>query len=724
MDLNSLNKEQREAVITTKGPLLILAGAGSGKTKTLTTRIAYLLEEEKVSPYEILAITFTNKAAGEMKERIIDLVGFVGEKIWAGTFHSMCLRILRMEIEEIGYKPNFVIYDETDQQSLLKQILKEQNLDEKSFPPRLIANTISNFKNELLEPKAAKKYINGDFIMEKNVELYEIYQEKLKQNNAVDFDDIIMLTVKLFKTNSEILSKYQNRFRYIFVDEYQDTNHAQYMFIKLLAAKHRNICVVGDDDQSIYRWRGADIQNILNFEKDYPDAKIVKLEQNYRSTQAILDAAYSVIKSNSERKDKRLWTDKKGGELIDYFTALDEEEEAFFVSREIKKRVVSGENTFADFAVLCRTTAQFRVLEENFIKNGIKYQIFGGMKFYSRKEIKDILAYLKAIANPDDRISLARAIGTPKRGIGEASWNKITQYADENNISITLALLDAAEASVSAKAAKAMVAFAEKMVEFQALAAELPLHLLVETVLEQSGYLQMLNEEKDVEAMSKKENLEEFFSIVTAFDREHEPSAENLSQFLAEVALYTDLDNLTDKENTVTIMTMHGAKGLEFPIVFIVGMEENIFPHARSIASMSESEMEEERRLCYVALTRAKEKVFLSRSLAHMLYGRTNRNLPSRFIGEIPANLLNDLSYRKKQNSFSTSNGLSHKPIQPQNMDKAEKFNIGDKVAHNKWGIGVVVGIKGSGDDLEYKVAFPSQGIKTLIAKYAPIKRA
>lgn len=723
MDLTNLNKEQREAVVTTQGPLLILAGAGSGKTKTLTTRIAYLLQEENVSSHEILAITFTNKAAGEMKERIIDLVGFLGERIWAGTFHSMCLRILRMEIEEVGYKPNFVIYDESDQQTLLKQILKEQNLDEKKFPPRLLANTISNFKNELLDPQSARKYINGDFIMEKNVEIYDIYQERLKQNNAVDFDDIIMLTVQLFERNAEILAKYQSRFRYIFVDEYQDTNHAQYRLIKLLAAKYRNICVVGDDDQSIYRWRGADIQNILNFEKDYPEAKVVKLEQNYRSTQVILDAAYSVIKSNSERKDKRLWTEKKGGAKIDYFTALDEEEEAFFVSREIKKRVVNGERTYADFAVLCRTTAQFRVLEENFIKNGIKYQIFGGMKFYSRKEIKDTLAYLKAIANPDDRISLARAVGAPKRGIGEASWQKISQYADENDISITLALLDALDAGITGKAGKAMVAFAEQMVEFQTLSEALPLRDLVETVLEQSGYLAMLADDKDVESVTKKENLEEFFSILESFDREHEPSAENLSQFLSEVALYTDLDNLAEKENTVTIMTMHGAKGLEFPIVFIVGMEENIFPHVRSISSMAESEMEEERRLCYVAITRAKEQVIMSRALAHMLYGRTSRNHQSRFIGEIPAELINDLSKRRSPQS-SSNYGRVQTPIKPKSGNEIEKFNIGDKVAHTKWGVGVVISVKGAGDDLEYNVAFPSIGIKTLIAKYAPIKRA
>lgn len=724
MDLTNLNKEQREAVTTTQGPLLILAGAGSGKTKTLTTRIAYLLREENVSPHEILAITFTNKAAGEMKERIIDLVGFMGERIWAGTFHSMCLRILRMEIDAIGYKPNFVIYDESDQQTLLKQILKEENLDEKSFPPKLIANTISNFKNELFDPLQAKKYINGDFIMEKNVEIYAIYQDKLKQNNAVDFDDIIMLTVRLLRDNEEILAKYQNRFRYIFVDEYQDTNHAQYTLIKLLAAKYRNICVVGDDDQSIYRWRGADIQNILNFEKDYPEAKVVKLEQNYRSTQVILDAAYSVIKSNSERKDKRLWTEKKGGAKIDYFTAIDEEEEAFFVSREIKKLVVNGERSYADFAVLCRTNAQFRVLEENFIKNGIKYRIFGGLKFYSRKEIKDTIAYLKAIANPDDRVSLGRAVGVPKRGIGDASWQKINQYADENDISITLALLDAPSAGINGKAGKAMVAFAEQMVEFQALSEVLPLRELVETVLEQSGYLQMLSAEKDVESVTRKENLEEFFSILEAFDREHEPNKENLSQFLSEVALYTDLDNLTDQENTVTIMTMHGAKGLEFPIVFIVGMEENIFPHARSIATMAESEMEEERRLCYVAITRAKEQVIMSRALAHMLYGRTNRNLPSRFIGEMPADLINDLSKRKSFGQSSQAVNRIQTPIKAKTVAEIEKFNVGDKVAHNKWGVGVVISVKGSGDDLEYNVAFPNMGIKTLIAKYAPIKRA
>lgn len=729
INLDLLNEHQREAVTYTEGPLLILAGAGSGKTKALTSRIAYLIYEKKIAPWHILAITFTNKAAQEMRERIVDLIGSEGQKVWASTFHSTCVRILRAEIEHLGYDRNFVIYDDGDQQTLLKMVLKELNVDDKKLHPRTVASQISKYKNELQSPKEAKACAKGDFVEEKTAEIYSLYQERLLKNNAVDFDDLIMLTVLLFKESPEILEKYQERFLYILVDEYQDTNTSQYELVRLLAEKYKNLCVVGDDDQSIYQWRGADIRNILNFEKDYPDAKVVKLEENYRSTQFILDAAHGVVKHNVGRRDKKLWTNKEGGEKIIYYTAMDESDEAFFVTRQIRQIKDKEERKSSDFAILCRATAQFRMLEESLIKQGIPYRIFGGTKFYGRKEIKDILAYLKAVINPADEVSVERSMGTPKRGIGETSWNRLVQYANSRYLPIGDALLEAADAGVGKKYAQAMAQFGQQLSDFRALSQEVDVTTLTKTILEESGYIQELEAEETVEATTRLENLQEFLSITQNFDAKSIENGGSLATFLGEVTLFTDLDNYGEDDDQVTIMTMHGAKGLEFPVVFLVGMEEQVFPHARSINSLEPEEMEEERRLCYVALTRAKEKIILTRATSRMLYGRTNHNAPSRFIDEIPGNIVDNLNARtipKQVNPFSVGlHGFVEEkkaPVSHTHCDK-DDFVLGETVLHKKWGEGVIVAKQGEGEDLELKVAFPEQGIKNLIAKYAPISK-
>lgn len=738
MNLAELNPQQREAVEYTEGPLLILAGAGSGKTKVLTSRIAYLVEERRVAPWHILAITFTNKAAKEMRNRIINLIGQDGEKIWASTFHSTCVRILRNEIHYLDYDTNFVIYDDADQQTLLKAIIKEKNLDEKKFPAKGAAARISNYKNELKKPSHAYREAYGDYADEQYADIYRLYQERLQKNNAVDFDDLIMLTVELFRNYPEVLERYQERFRYILVDEYQDTNTGQYVLVNLLAGKYRNLCVVGDDDQSIYQWRGADIRNILNFEKDYPDTHVIKLEENYRSTQGILDAAYGVIRHNMGRKDKRLWTAKEGGAKIGYYTAYHESDEAFFICRQIDWLRADEGRAYGDFAVLCRATAQFRMLEETMIKQGIPYRIYGGMKFYSRKEIKDIMAYLKAIANPADEISVERALSTPKRGVGDSSWNKLVQFARENNLTILQAMLAAEESGLSKKYAQIVYSFALLLESFREMSENSEVTPLVEFILNESGYLQALEAEKTVEAETRIENLKEFLSITKAFDLRNDDGEKTLAAFLAEVALFTDLDEMEEDDDAVTIMTMHGAKGLEFPVVFVTGMEEGIFPHIRALQSLEENEMEEERRLCYVALTRAKEKVFLTRANERMLYGKSNYNRASRFISEIPYELIEELqgNGRVKQSSgtaektrglsfseFMSGNASTTSKTTAASADSTADYQLGDTVRHKKWGDGVVVAVEGTGIEQEIKVAFPDKGIKDLIVQYAPIEK-
>ena len=737
MDLSQLNMPQREAVECTEGPLLILAGAGSGKTRVLTTRIAYLIYEKRVAPWNILAITFTNKAAQEMRQRIVALVGQDGEKVWASTFHSACVRILRSEINYIGYDSNFVIYDDADQQTLIKMILRELNLDEKKFPPRGVAARISAHKNELRTPQQAYFAAESDFLEEQHAEIYRIYQERLQSNNALDFDDIIMLTVQLFTEHSDVLERYQERFRYILVDEYQDTNMAQYVLVKLLASRYQNLCVVGDDDQSIYQWRGADIRNILSFEEDYPAARVVKLEENYRSTQCILDAAYHVVCHNADRKDKRLWTEKKEGSLLACYTGYTEREEALFIVQQVRAGLQDGRK-FSDFAILCRATAQFRVLEETLIKEMIPYRIFGGLKFYGRKEIKDIMAYLRIIVNPADVISAERALATPRRGVGDTSWAKLVQFAQEQQLTISDAMLRAEESTVGKKYALIMAQFGRLLETFRLLSQTMSVTELTKTILEESGYLQSLEIEKTVEAESRLENLKEFLSITTAFDSREDTEELTLSAFLAEVALFSDLDQMDDEEDSVTIMTMHGAKGLEFPVVFITGMEEGVFPHNRAIHAMSPDEMEEERRLCYVALTRAKEQVFLTRAGARMLYGRTNYNPASRFLREIPSELLLDMNQAMaKQRSgerSELSSGASQASLrkgdgvflQTKRSDESKPqcdYQMNDTIEHKKWGRGVIVGISGSGEELSVRVIFPEIGMKDLFVKYAPIKK-
>ena len=737
MDLSQLNMPQREAVECTEGPLLILAGAGSGKTRVLTTRIAYLIYEKRVAPWNILAITFTNKAAQEMRQRIVALVGQDGEKVWASTFHSACVRILRSEINYIGYDSNFVIYDDADQQTLIKMILRELNLDEKKFPPRGVAARISAHKNELRTPQQAYFAAESDFLEEQHAEIYRIYQERLQSNNALDFDDIIMLTVQLFTEHSDVLERYQERFRYILVDEYQDTNMAQYVLVKLLASRYQNLCVVGDDDQSIYQWRGADIRNILSFEEDYPAARVVKLEENYRSTQCILDAAYHVVCHNADRKDKRLWTEKKEGSLLACYTGYTEREEALFIVQQVRAGLQDGRK-FSDFAILCRATAQFRVLEETLIKEMIPYRIFGGLKFYGRKEIKDIMAYLRIIVNPADVISAERALATPRRGVGDTSWAKLVQFAQEQQLTISDAMLRAEESTVGKKYALIMAPFGRLLETFRLLSQTMSVTELTKTILEESGYLQSLEIEKTVEAESRLENLKEFLSITTAFDSREDTEELTLSAFLAEVALFSDLDQMDDEEDSVTIMTMHGAKGLEFPVVFITGMEEGVFPHNRAIHAMSPDEMEEERRLCYVALTRAKEQVFLTRAGERMLYGRTNYNPVSRFLREIPSELLLDMNQAMaKQRSgerSELSSGASQASLrkgdgvflQTKRSDESKPqcdYQMNDTIEHKKWGRGVIVGISGSGEELSVRVIFPEIGMKDLFVKYAPIKK-
>ena len=737
MDLSQLNMPQREAVECTEGPLLILAGAGSGKTRVLTTRIAYLIYEKRVAPWNILAITFTNKAAQEMRQRIVALVGQDGEKVWASTFHSACVRILRSEINYIGYDSNFVIYDDADQQTLIKMILRELNLDEKKFPPRGVAARISAHKNELRTPQQAYFAAESDFLEEQHAEIYRIYQERLQSNNALDFDDIIMLTVQLFTEHSDVLERYQERFRYILVDEYQDTNMAQYVLVKLLASRYQNLCVVGDDDQSIYQWRGADIRNILSFEEDYPAARVVKLEENYRSTQCILDAAYHVVCHNADRKDKRLWTEKKEGSLLACYTGYTEREEALFIAQQVRAGLQDGRK-FSDFAILCRATAQFRVLEETLIKEMIPYRIFGGLKFYGRKEIKDIMAYLRIIVNPADVISAERALATPRRGVGDTSWAKLVQFAQEQQLTISDAMLRAEESTVGKKYALIMAQFGRLLETFRLLSQTMSVTELTKTILEESGYLQSLEIEKTVEAESRLENLKEFLSITTAFDSREDTEELTLSAFLAEVALFSDLDQMDDEEDSVTIMTMHGAKGLEFPVVFITGMEEGVFPHNRAIHAMSPDEMEEERRLCYVALTRAKEQVFLTRAGERMLYGRTNYNPVSRFLREIPSELLLDMNQAMaKQRSgerSELSSGASQASLrkgdgvflQTKRSDESKPqcdYQMNDTIEHKKWGRGVIVGISGSGEELSVRVILPEIGMKDLFVKYAPIKK-
>lgn len=738
--LVGLNPEQAEAVQTTNGPMLIMAGAGSGKTKVLTCRIAHLLQQG-VRPYRILAITFTNKAAAEMRERVDNMAGAAAKDVWLFTFHAFCARFLRMEITKLGgYGSNFAIYDSSDSQNLIKQILKELNLDEKRFQPSGIAARISGAKNQLQSVSDFSKEAS-DFYNQKIAEIYERYQNKLLVNNAVDFDDLLVLTIRLLQENEEVRSKYQQRFDYLLVDEYQDTNHAQYLLTKLLAAKHRNICVVGDADQSIYGWRGADIQNIMDFEKDYPETKVIKLEQNYRSTQVILDAANAVIENNTGRKPKNSWTDNANGVAITYFQAIDERDEARFVIEKLQELQRQQQMSLGEMAVLYRTNTQSRIFEEMLIKSGITYNMVGGLKFYDRKEIKDIIAYLRVIFNPADSLSLLRIINVPRRGIGDATLAKLQAHAAANGMSLFDVVSNAAQVEGLS------VRFVSKLDELAAIVFDLmnqadnvPVEDLIEQVLNRTGYMEELRNEHTAQAQSRIDNLMELMSVGQEFAKTEEEN--NLENFLGHVALVSDIDDAELGEEAITLMTLHSSKGLEFPVVFLAGMEEGIFPHARTL--MDEEEVEEERRLCYVGITRAEKQLFLSNAKMRTIYGHTVSYPPSRFLQEVPRNLVTvfkrpalerrtiDLVEAKPQKRNRDTNwflGGQESFIPKQNVVDATggstggSFRAGDKVGHAKWGVGTVVSVASSPDGQEVKVAFDGAGIRSLLTKYAVLKK-
>ncbi|WP_093050541.1 DNA helicase PcrA [Salipaludibacillus aurantiacus] len=742
--LEGLNPEQQEAVRHGDGPLLIMAGAGSGKTRVLTHRIAYLIGEKGVPHWSILAITFTNKAAREMKDRVKSIIGSEAEDMWISTFHSMCVRILRRDIDRIGFNRNFTILDSTDQKTVIKRLVKEMNLDPKKFDPRSILGSISSAKNELKTPADYAKTANGYY--EDTVhKVYEAYKKELKKNQALDFDDLIMTTIRLFKQVPEVLEYYQRRFRYIMVDEYQDTNRAQYVLVNMMADRHKNICVVGDSDQSIYRWRGADIQNILSFEKDYSNATVVMLEQNYRSTKRILEAANKVIDYNTGRKPKNLWTQNIDGDKLNYYEADNEHDEAQHVVGKIKEHIDSGKYTPADIAVLYRTNAQSRVIEELFVKSNLPYTIVGGTKFYDRKEIKDLLAYLRLVANPDDDISLRRIINVPKRGIGNTTLDKLQAYANQHDLSLFQTIQEIDQVGLSARFTKTLSEFGDQLRGWVQMQEYLPVMELVEELLEKTGYRDMLKNDKSLEAEGRLENINEFLTVAKEFEEVNEDKT--LVAFLTDLALIADIDQVDDDEEAeekLLLMTLHSAKGLEFPVVFLIGLEEGVFPHSRAL--MEEVEMEEERRLAYVGITRAERHLYMSRARMRTLYGRTNMNPPSRFLSEIPDELVEQAQGGRAQAATppwmqtSRSGGggrqvqSSARP-QPQPRKPSPRpqttttqgasfaWAVGDKALHKKWGTGTVVSLKGSGENVELDIAFPEVGVKRLAAKFAPITK-
>lgn len=741
--LDGMNPQQEEAVKTTEGPLLIMAGAGSGKTRVLTHRIAYLIVEKQVYPSNILAITFTNKAAREMRDRIDALLGSgISESMWVSTFHSMCVRILRRNIDRIGISKNFTILDSSDQLTAIKNVFKQLNIDTKRYDPRTVLSTISSAKNECITAEEYKKITNSHNPYEKIIgDVYEEYEKTLRKNQSLDFDDLIMMTITLFERVPDVLEYYQNKFQYIHVDEYQDTNHSQYKLVKMLASKFKNICVVGDSDQSIYKWRGADIRNILSFEKDYPNANVILLEQNYRSTKRILQAANDVISNNESRYPKKLRTDNPEGEKIVFYTARDERDEAQFVVKTIKELMEKEGRSLKDFAILYRTNAQSRAMEEVLVKSNLQYTIVGGTKFYDRKEIKDLLAYLRLIANNDDDLSLARIINEPKRSIGPSTFDKIATYAIENDISIFKAFNDISSIGLTPRAMNAIEKFRELIEGLTKMQDYLSVTELVEEVIEKSGYRAMLEKENTIESQSRLENIEEFLSVTKAFEERSDDKS--LVAFLTDLALIADIDSLdqeSDSKESIVLMTLHSAKGLEFPVVFIIGMEENIFPHSRSIGD--KAEMEEERRLAYVGITRAEERLYLTCASYRTLFGRSNSNLPSRFIKEISDDIIYPISKsysfgdveeklpfagQQRASSYKRKIGVVQSKSQIATLQSTggEQFQwkVGDKAIHGKWGTGVVVSVKGEGDDMELDIAFPDKGIKRLLAKFAPITK-
>ena len=735
-DTGTLNKEQQEAVQCTEGPLLILAGAGSGKTRVLTYRIAHLIEDCGVIPWNILAITFTNKAAGEMRERVDRIVGYGSESVWVSTFHSACVRILRRYIDRLGYDTNFTIYDTEDQKTVMKDVCRHLELDPKLYKERAVLSVISNAKNEYISPNEFQLQVRGDFRMEKMAQAYLEYQKELKKNNALDFDDLLVKTVELFQSCPDVLESYQERFRYIMVDEYQDTNTVQFKLISILAKKYHNLCVVGDDDQSIYKFRGANIKNILNFEEVFPDAKVVKLEQNYRSTKHILDTANAVIAHNRGRKEKALWTENGEGEPVFFQQFQTGYDEAEYVAGEIRKKVKNGEGEYKDFAVLYRTNAQSRLFEEKFLYANIPYKLIGGVNFYSRKEIKDILAYLKTIDNGKDDLAVRRIINVPKRGIGNVSLNKVQSYAESMGMSFFEALEDAEHVPGLGRASIKIQPFVTLIHELRLRLADMSLEELIEEILDRTGYSQELKEEDTDEAKARLENIDEFISKAVSYEEgEEHPS---LSGFLEEVALVADIDSLEESDNRVLLMTLHSAKGLEFPYVFLAGMEDGLFPSYMSIAADNPvEEIEEERRLCYVGITRAMKELTLTCARVRMIRGENQYNNISRFIREIPPELLGkksvvppapkvqappkDAPYQKAKEAFKTKtfDPNQFKVVKADSLD----YTVGDRVSHIKFGQGTVLEIADGGRDFEVKVEFDNYGVKRMFASFAKLKK-
>ena len=708
--LKNLNQAQKKAVEHYKGPELVLAGAGSGKTRVLTRRIGYLINHYGVSPYNILAVTFTNKAANEMKERVKDMVGGVNRSLWVSTFHSFCVRILRREAEKLGYNQNFVIFDSLDQRKLVKEVLKSKNLDPKKTKPRSVLNKISNAKNELKTPEQMSA-LSGSFFDQTAAELYEEYQKRLKENNAMDFDDLIQQTVILFEEFPLVLEHYQERFKYILVDEYQDVNHAQYQLVNLLAERYRNVCVVGDPDQGIYGFRGADIRNILNFEDDYPDVKTIRLEQNYRSKGNILKAAQAVIKNNSSRKEKELWTDQGEGPKLELYEAKDEKEEADFVCSTAKELTKKEDLTYDDLAVLYRTNSQSRAFEDMLMKYGIPYQIVGGVRFYERKEIKDVMAYLRLIYNPADNISFLRIINRPKRGIGAGTLGKVQDFAEAEGLNLYDAALKSKEnPALSGTYAKRVLHFTEIIEELRAEQDEIALARLTEKLLDKSGYRHNLEDKKTAEAENRLENIEELFSVINEYMKNSDNNT--LAGFLEEVTLMADIDSMDEEQSVLTLMTIHSAKGLEFPVVFLVGMEDGIFPHSNSM--FEQKGMEEERRLCYVGMTRAEERLYLSRAQVRLRFGERKMNPPSQFIEEIPAELLSGAEDNRSE--MAKEEELIHSD------NSGTNYAIGQKIVHPRWGIGTILSIRGE-ENPELKIAFEEGKTRNLLAEYAPIQK-
>ena len=763
--LDALNEPQRQAVMATDGPLLILAGAGSGKTRVLTHRTAYLIEECGVNPYNIMAITFTNKAAGEMRERIDQMVGYGSESIWVCTFHSTCVRILRRYIDRLGFGTNFTIYDSDDQKTLMKDICKRLEIDTKMYKEKMFLSAISSAKDELIDPIEFETRAAGDYVKRKQAQVYREYQQALKQNNALDFDDLIMKTVELFKLDKEVLASYQDRFRYIMVDEYQDTNTAQFELIRLLALKYQNLCVVGDDDQSIYKFRGANIYNILNFEHHFPDATVIKLEQNYRSTQNILDAANAVIVNNQGRKEKRLWTDNGAGDKITFEQLDTAAEEADFVARDIARRVRKGEYQYKDCAILYRTNAQSRLFEERFITANIPYKIFGGVNFYARKEVKDLLAYLKTIDNGQDDLAVRRIINIPKRGIGAASINKVALYAQEQEISFYDALCVAEQVPGLGKAAAKIRPFVLFIQSMKAKAKLLSVADLLQEVIETTGYVRELEAEGTDEAEARIENIDELIS--KAVDYAEGEEAPTLNGFLENVALVADIDSFDENSDYVVLMTLHSAKGLEFPNVYLAGLEDGLFPSYMSITSdNSQAEIEEERRLAYVGITRAKKNLTITSARVRMVRGQTQYGKVSRFVREIPPELLSGKIYEPKtkeepieQSTFQKArkafrtvpsyggsgygkevgegygstfhSSKATKPVYTKVENQRDfgsaggalSYQVGDRVRHIKFGDGEVMAIVSGGRDYEVTVDFDKVGTKKMFASFAKLKK-